>query len=46
MKSILAITFMDLKQEWLTILQKVGEEYQRANSPFMSLIALKEKIDN
>ena len=30
----------------ITILQKVEVGYQCANSPFMSLIALKEIIDN
>ena len=43
---LLAITLMVLKQEWITILPKVEVGYQRANSPFMSLIALKEIIDN
>ena len=45
-EKLLAITLMVLKQEWITILPKVEVGYQRANSPFMSLIALKEIIDN
>ena len=46
LEKLLAITFMVSKQEWITILAKVGVRYQRANSPSMSLIALKEIIDN
>ena len=37
---------MVLKQESITILPKVEAGYQRTNFPFMSLIALKEIIDN
>ena len=32
---------MVLKEEWITILLKVEVGYQRANSPFMPLIASK-----
>ena len=41
-EKLLAITFMVLKQEWITILPKVEVGYQRADSSFMSLIALKK----
>ena len=34
------------KTKWITILPKVEVGYQRANSSFMSLIALKEVIDD
>ena len=46
LEKLLAITFMVLKQEWITILSKVEVGYQRENSPFMSLIAFDEIIDN
>ena len=41
LEKLLAITFMVLKQKWITILPKVKMGYERANSPFMSLIVLK-----
>ena len=43
---LLVVTFMVLKQECTTILQKVEVGYQLANSPFVSLIAVKETINN
>ena len=46
LEELLVITLMVLKQECIIILPKVEVGYQRANSPFMSLIALKEIIDN
>ena len=45
LEKLLAITFMVLKQEWITILLKVEAGCQCANSPFMSLISLKEIIN-
>ena len=37
---LLAITFMVLKEEQITILPKVEVEYQRSNSPFIFLTAV------
>ena len=46
LEKLFVITFMVLKQEWIIIWPEVEVGYQLANSPFMSLIVLKEMIDN